>query len=106
MQRQAALQIPLGAGDFRSVQASTDANLDAFCAETQSRIDRLAHRAPESNALLQLHCDRLGDELGVQLGPVNLLNIDIDLAAGAFLNVELEFVDFRAFASNDDSGPR
>src|SRR5437867_4420506 len=39
MQRQPALQIPFGPGDFRAIQPAADANLDPFGAEAEGRID-------------------------------------------------------------------
>src|SRR5580704_9617292 len=48
VQRQPPLQIPLRTGDFIAIQPSAHANFDSFAAETQRRIDRLAHRPPES----------------------------------------------------------
>ena len=54
VQRQTTLEIPLGAGDFVAVQAARDADLDALAAETQRGVNRLAHRATEADALLEL----------------------------------------------------
>ena len=44
-----------------------DAHLDSLAAETQRRIDGLAHGAPECHALFQLQRDRLRNQLGIQL---------------------------------------
>src|SRR5262249_32037542 len=51
LQRQAALQVPLFAGDFRAVQPAGYANFDALAAEAKSGVNRLAHGAAERNAL-------------------------------------------------------
>src|SRR3954470_1651224 len=59
VQRQTALQVPLRARDLVAVQAARDAHLDAFAAKAQRRIHRLAHRAAEADALLQLQGDVL-----------------------------------------------
>src|SRR5207302_3306021 len=53
VQRQTALQIPLGARDFVAVQSSADADFDAFAAEAQRRVHCLAHGAAEAHALFQ-----------------------------------------------------
>src|SRR5277367_5161154 len=74
VQRQTALEIPFGTGDLISVETAGDANLDAFAAEAQSRINRLAHRAAEADALLELQRDVLGDELSVEFRLVDLEN--------------------------------
>src|SRR5215472_15322566 len=52
VQRQTALQVPLGAGDFRAVQTPADADLDSFRAKPEGRIHRLSHRPAECNSFL------------------------------------------------------
>src|SRR5262245_6664899 len=106
LQRQLAVQVPLGTRDFRAVQTARDAHLDAAGAEAQRRLDRLAHRAAERDALLQLHRHRFGDQLRVELGLLDLLDVDEDLAAGPLLDFLLQLVDFRPLAADDDAGPR
>src|SRR5207302_6342683 len=86
LQRQLAVQIPLGAGNFRSVEPPGDAHLDAARAEPQRRLDGLAHRAAERHALLELHRHRFGNQLAVELGLLDLLDVDEDLAARALLD--------------------
>ena len=68
LQRQLAVQVPLGARDFRAVQPARHAHLDPARAEAQRRLDRLAHRAAERHALFELHGDRLGDQLASSSG--------------------------------------
>src|SRR3954469_16633358 len=106
LQGQLAVQIPFGAGDFGAVEAPRDADLDPARAEAQRRFDRLAHRAAERHALLELHRHRLGDQLGVELRLLDLLDVDEDLAAGLLLDFLLQLVDFRALAADDDPRPR
>src|SRR5262249_7898910 len=106
LQRQLTVQVPLGARDLGAVQAARDTDLDAARAEAQRRLDRLAHGATERDALLELHRDRLGDELRVELGLLNLLDVDEDLAARALLDFLLQLVDFGALAADDDARAR
>src|SRR5262249_35862698 len=106
VQGQPALEIPLGPRDFRSVQAATHADLDSFCAESQSRIDRLSHGAAESDALFQLHRNRFGDELRIEFRSVDFLDVDVDLAIRPLLDVGFQLVDFSALAADDDAGTR
>src|SRR5256885_11518341 len=86
LQRQASLQVPLLARDFRPVQASRDAHLDAFAAKAQRRVHRFAHRTPKGHALFELQRDGFSDELRIQLRPVHFLNIDVHFALGALLH--------------------
>src|SRR4029077_253789 len=106
LQRQAALQVPFFAGDFRAVQPPGDAHLDAFAAEAQSRVHRFAHGAAKRNALFELQRNGFGDELRVQLRTVHFLNVDVHFALGALLHFLLELVDFRALAPDDDPRAR
>src|SRR5258708_2994287 len=87
VQRQTALEVPLGARDLVAVQAARDANLDSLAAEAQRRVDRLAHRTAEADSLLELQRDVLGNQLCVELGLVDLEDVDEDLARGALLDV-------------------
>src|ERR1700722_9336302 len=106
LQRQPTLQIPLFAGDFRAVQPAGHANLDALAAETQRRVNGLAHRAAECHALFELQRNRLRDQRCVELRTVHFLNVDVHFTLGALLHFLLELVDFRAFATDDDARTR
>ena len=79
-------------------------SLDALAAKTESRVNRLAHSAAESNALFQLQGNRFRHELGVQFGAMNFLDVDVHFALGALLHVLFQLVDFRTLAANDDAG--
>src|SRR5712691_6849114 len=57
-------------------------------------------------ALFELQCNRLRDELRIQLRAVHFLNVDVHFAFGALLHFLLEFVDLRALAPDDDARPR
>jgi hypothetical protein len=50
--------------------------------------------------------DGFRNQCRVQFRAVHFLDVDVHFAFGALLHVLLELVDFRAFASDDDAGPR
>src|SRR5512147_466410 len=106
VQGQLALQVPFAPGDFRAVQPSRDADFDALAAEAQGGIDGFPHRTAERNALLELEGDRFGHKLSVQLGLMDLLDVDKDIALGPLRQFQLELLDLGAFASDDDPRPR
>ena len=106
LQRQLPVQIPLGARDLGAVQPARHAHLDAARAEPQRRLHRLAHRAAERHALFELHRHRLANELRLELGLLDLLDVDEDLAVGALLDFLLQLVDFRPLAADDDARAR
>src|ERR1700691_1177421 len=105
-QRQPALQVPLRACDFISIQPSAHSHLDSLATEAQRRIHRFAHGAPESNTLLQLQSNRLGNKLRVELRLVHFLDVDKHFARRALLQVDLQLVDLRALAPDNNSRPR
>src|ERR1700735_37128 len=106
VQRQTTLEIPLGAGDLVSVETTGDADLDALAAGAESRVDRFAHGATEADALLELERNVLGDKLSVELGLVDLEDVDKHLARCPLLDIGLELVDLCAFAADDDARTR
>src|SRR5205814_3275390 len=67
---------------------------------------RLSHRAAEGDALFELHRDRLANQLRVELGLLDLLNVDEHLAVRLLLDFLLQLVDFRPLPADDDAGPR
>src|SRR5215469_10768509 len=73
LQRELPVQVPLRARDLGAVQAARHSHLDAARAETQRRLDRLAHRAAEGDALLELHGHRLANQLRIELRLLDLL---------------------------------
>ncbi len=65
----------------------------------RSGLDGLAHSATEGNAALELLGDGLGDEVGVELGALDLDNVDGELAlgdAGDLLELGAEAVSISA----------
>ena len=81
MQRHAALAIPLGARDLDAVQAPGAHDLDALRAQAHRVLHRALHRAAEHDPLLELLRDRVGDQLRVDLGLADLLDVHVHLAA-------------------------
>src|SRR5271156_5795840 len=106
LQRQAPLQIPFFAGDFRAIQTAGHAHLDAFASKAQRGVHRFAHSAAKSYALFELQGNRFRHQRGVQFRTVDFLNVDVHFALGTLLHVLLELVDFRALAPDDDAGTR
>src|SRR5262249_15836894 len=104
VQRKAALQVPLGAGDFISIQTAGDANLNPLATEAQSGVDSFAHGATKAHALFKLQRNRFRDQLRVELRLVHLHDVDEDITIGALLQLALQLVNLSAFAADDDAG--
>src|SRR3712207_2005792 len=73
---------------------------------TLFRSERALHRAPEGDAVLQLLGDRLRDELGVELGALDLEDVDLDRLARHPVQVAPQGVDLRAGLADDDARAR
>src|SRR5580698_25915 len=107
VQRQTALQVPLRPRDFIAVQPAAYPDLDSFAAETKRRVHGFTHGPAETNPLLKLQRNRLGDQLRVQLRLMHFLDVDKNIfTRGPLLQVGLELVDFCALAPDDDARPR
>src|SRR5438067_12694144 len=76
MKRHPALAIPLAAGDFDAVQTSRAHDLDALRAQAHGILHRALHGTAEHDPLLELLGDRVGDELRIDLGLADLLDIE------------------------------
>src|SRR5213078_4592675 len=64
------------------------------------------HRAPEGDAVRELIGDRLGDELRVELRPLDLVDVDVDVLLGERMQVAPQRVDLDTGLADDDSRPR
>src|SRR5207237_70751 len=81
-QRHGAGGVRLGPGHLRASQAARELNLHALGAAVHGLLDRPLHGPAEARPLLELLGDVLTDELGVDLGPTDLDDLDLDAAAG------------------------
>src|SRR5277367_6899311 len=106
VQRHPALALPLAASDVGAAKAARALDLDALGAERHGHLDRLLHCAAESDAALQLEGNVLGHELGLDLGLLDLLDVQEDLLAGQLHELGLDVLDLLALAADDDAGAR
>src|SRR3989442_12968746 len=106
VQRHPAVAVPLAPRDFTATEPTRAGDADAVSAESQGRGDGLLHRAAECHALLELERHVLGDELRVQLGMDDLLDVEVDLLGCPLLQLVLEPLDLRPLAPDDDAGTR
>ena len=108
MQRHATLAVGLLAAHLRAAEASRALHADAEGAGLLDGLDRALHRAAERDAADELVADPLGDERGVELGLLDLLDVERDAVrlAGDLLDVLLQAVGLRAAAADDDARAR
>src|SRR6185295_3765284 len=106
MQRHAAFPVPLVARDLDTVQPSGGRDLDALGAEPHRIGDGALHRAAKHDALLQLLCDRVGDQLRVGLGLAHFLDVDVHRHTQHLLQLNLERFDVLALLANHHTRTR
>ena len=107
MQRHAAFAVPLGARDLDAVQAAGAHDLDALRAQAHGVLHGALHRAAEHDALLELLRDRVGDELRVDLGLADLLDVHVHLLhAHDAAQLRLERLDLLALLADHHARTR
>src|SRR3979490_1783486 len=109
VQRNAALAVPLGAGDFRTVEASGNAHLHAQRAAAHGAHHRALHGAAEHHALLDLLRDAVADQLRIELGLSDLGDVQahvVDRHAEQRRGLLAQLLDVLAFLAAGDAGTR
>ena len=76
MQRHATLAIPLAARDLGAAEATRRLDADAERAHAHRARDRFLHRAAERDAPLELQRDVLGNQLRIDVGSTDLVDVD------------------------------
>src|ERR1035437_10079234 len=104
VEREATLLIPLRPRDLGAIQAAAAADLDSLRAEAEGRLHALLHRAAKRDAALELHRDRLGNELRVGLGALDLGVVGGGSRAEPLLQPVAQLVHGRALLPDDDAG--
>src|SRR5690349_20058538 len=104
MERNTSFVITLDARDFGSAQTSTTLDLDSARSHAHRALHRALHRASERDTLRQLIRDVVGDELRVQLGTLDLLDVDADFLAGELVQLVAQLIDFSALFADNDPG--
>ena len=100
VQRHATLAVPLTTAHLGTAETTGALDTDALSAGLAGGLDSLAHSATEGNAALELLGDRLSNEVGVELGALDLDNVDGELALGDasdLLELGAEGIDLGTF---------
>ncbi len=107
VQRHATLAIPLAAAHLGAAQTTGALDTDALGAGLAGGLDSLAHSATEGNAAFELLSNGLSNELGVELGALDLDNVDGELALGDasdLLELGAEGIDLGTLLTDDNAG--
>src|SRR5205085_8369044 len=99
----AAVRVTLGACHLGAAQAAGDLDLHALGTRAHRARERTLHRAPEGDAVLQLLGDRLRYQARVELGALDLEDVDLDLLLGQAMQLAAQRVDLRAALADHDA---
>ena len=100
-----ALAVPLGAAHLGAAEATRALHPDAEGAGLLGVLDGPLHGPAEGDAAGELVGDALGDQGGVELGLLDLLDVELDLVvAGDLGEAAAEAVGLGATAADDDAG--
>src|SRR3954467_9003404 len=103
VQGHAALAVELGARHLGAVEAAGALDPDTLGTGAHRGLHRLAHRAAELHAARELLGHALGDQLRVDLGVLDLEDVELDLLAGQLLELAADPVGLRAAAADHDA---
>jgi hypothetical protein len=102
VQRNFALYLFLGTGDFRPTETPTADNFDTLRIGTHRLLHRLLHGATERDTLLQLFSDTASNQGRIQFRLANLNNVEPYTFAGFPLKGRAQPVNFlTAFPDHD-----
>src|SRR3954470_24130568 len=103
VKRHASLVIAFDARDFSAAQSSTTLDLDALRAHAHRALHRALHGAAEGDTLRELARDVVGHELRIELGTLDLFDVDVDFLARQVGKLVTQLVDFRALLADHDA---
>src|SRR4029077_21017710 len=106
VQRHAALGVLLRARHLRATEAAAAADAHALGARAHGRGQGALHGAPERDTVLQLLCHGLGHQLGVQLRPLDLVDVHVHGLVRHGVHVLAQGLDLAAGLADHDAGAR
>ena len=103
MQRNAAITIAFGTGDFSPAQTAGALDLDPFGTQTHGTAHALLHGTTESDPAFQLGSNVFSNQGGIHIRLFNLDDVDVQLAVGHFGQVFFQQFDVAALTADDDT---
>jgi hypothetical protein len=105
VQRGTAFLEHLAASHLGATDAAADLDLDAFGTDPHSGGDSHFDSPAVRDASLDLTSDAVSHDMGVNLRPLDLEDVDLDIFLGDFLELFLELVNLLSTLTDDESGP-
>ena len=104
VQRGTTLFEHLAAGHFGAAHATCDLDLDALSTNAHGVGDGHLDSAAVADTAFDLTGDGVRHDVGVNLGALYLVDVDLNIFAGDFLELFLEFVNFLSALADDETG--
>src|SRR5579875_2040555 len=104
VQRYPSLAVGLAPAHLAAAEPAGALDLDAGCARADRGGQRPLHRPPEGDPVGELLGDRLGDELRVELGTLDLVDVDVDVLVRQRVQVAAQGVHLDARLADQDVG--
>src|SRR3989441_805546 len=104
VQRHPPLVIAFGARDLRPAQPARGLDLDPLRSHPHRALHGALHGAPERDALRQLVRHAVPHQLGVELRPLDLLDVDPDFLARELRQLVAQLVHLGAPLADHDAG--
>ena len=96
--------IVLGAGDLGAGKTTGARNLDTLCAKTHGSADCLLHSTAERDSVFKLRSDALCNQLCVDVGILDLNNIDNNRATDHCFKLGAKLFDLDTAAADNHTG--
>jgi hypothetical protein len=106
VQRDATFRVGLGAAHLRAAEPAAALDPHALRPGADARRERALHRTTEADSVLELLGDRLRDELRIELGTLDLVDVDVDVLLGHRVQLFAQRIDLDAGLADDNPGPR
>ena len=104
MERSTTFLEHFAASHFSSADTACDEHLDTFGTNPHGGGDGHLDSPSVTYTALDLTGDGLGDDVGIHLRLLDLVDVDLNILVRYLLELFLEFVDFLSTPSDDDTG--
>jgi hypothetical protein len=103
VQRHTAFVVAFDARDLRAPEPAPALDLDPLRARAHRALHRALHRAAERDALRELRGDVVRHQLRVELGTLDLFDVDADFLARQVRELIAQLVDLGALLPDHDA---
>ena len=96
--------VPLGTGNFYTIQSAGTHDLDPLGTQPHGVLHRTFHGAAEHDPLFQLLCNVVGDQLGINFRFADFFDIHMHRNTHQLLQCPAQNLDIFAFFTDHNTG--